>query len=162
MNKLKEMDLNDENLCSDFIKELFKIKSYNCEIQLLEPIKGRKLNSFELEMFEIDAYDEEIFTCQRLIIKNKIYNSIEYTKLSPNKSSGIVKYKVQNEFFFGQISYFIEIENYFYIAINPYEIISNNLMSSSKVRIPNELQFLKDEKYFNDIFFVARKQLIWF
>ncbi|RNA44164.1 hypothetical protein BpHYR1_033221 [Brachionus plicatilis] len=52
----------------------------------------------------------------RLRIKNKIFTSIEYSKLTKNKSSGIIKYSVENNVHFGEINYFIEIENYFYLA----------------------------------------------
>ncbi|RNA13717.1 hypothetical protein BpHYR1_003315, partial [Brachionus plicatilis] len=137
INKIDDFNLSEES--SEFVKELFDIKILQSVNELYEPIIQRKINSFELQMFKIESYEKMLSIGHRLRIKNKIFTSIEYSKLTKNKSSGIIKYSVENNVHF---------------AVSQYEIITNNQMSSNKIRVPKELNYLKEEDFFV-IFFIV-------
>ncbi|RNA06263.1 hypothetical protein BpHYR1_004373 [Brachionus plicatilis] len=91
INKIDDFNLSEES--SEFVKELFDIKILQSVNELLEPIIQRKINSLELQMFEIET-------------------------------------------------------------VSLYEILTNNLMSSNKIRVPKELNYLKEEDFFV-IFFIV-------
>lgn len=156
-NLNEEKFLNEDSHALDYIKKLYGITCHEFENELLEPIVKRKMNNFELNSFEIESYSDEILIGQRLRIKGNIYHSKRYNKIGKNKCNYVVKYKVDNDFFFGQIEYFIEIENFFYVTICPYKIITDSLIECVRLRLPNELQILKEENYFKNLFFCCEK-----
>ena len=95
INKLNDQGFEDENLSRDFIKDLYSIKISSSRIEILEPIKERRLNNFELQMFEVDSFDKAVFVAQKLRINNTIYNSKSYSKLAKNKTSSLLSLKLK-------------------------------------------------------------------
>lgn len=126
-------------------------------IVLLSPLEKRKLNKKELELFEIESFDQEITISHRLKINGIVYHSKHYTKVGNKKSSFYVKYKIDKQEFFGELSYFVQIENFFYAALYPYRIESNCFIDTVKIRLPNNLNLLKTEGVFDNVFYNCKK-----
>lgn len=157
--RLQEIQNSSENShLNDFVLSLYS-KSYvkKGKTHILEPFSKRKLNRFELEQFEIENFDENVFISLRLSIENSIFHSIDYEKIGENTSSYVIKYKIGNSFCFGIISYFIEIENFFYVVLNPLLLIKTCLFDDIRVRVPDNLQGLKKNKIFDNFFSVCEK-----
>lgn len=150
--------VSKENSCaSDFVRNLFEIDKFKLETELIDPFLIRKLNELELNLFEISSYEKDVFTSFRLSNKKQIYHSVDYQKLKGNKGSYVIKYNVQDEFNFGLIKYFIQIDDYFYVAVNPFIIKNNCFIKDVKVRLPDNLKELKIKGYFENHFFICQK-----
>jgi len=60
-----------------------------------------------------------------------------------------------NDFFFGFIKYFLQIEECFYVAINPCTIKKSCFFSDHRVRVPNVLTKYKKEGNFKNYYFLC-------
>lgn len=157
MNSVEKTEfLSDNSFIRDFLQELEIQESFTLEkIALLGPVIKRKLNEEELELFEIDSFNEEINISQRLKLNNIVYHSRQYNKVGKNKASYYVKYKINESEFFGELNYFIQIENFFYAALFPYQIISKNIFQS--VKPPSYLNLMKREGFFDNVIYTCKK-----
>ena len=96
--------------------------------QLLEPIKFRKLNQFELNSFRMDEgeYNEDIKIADKLNMKYEIFHSKNYELNGEKTCSYLVKFLDESTVSFGFIEYFFQIDvAEFYACINKINIIQN-------------------------------------
>lgn len=159
VSRLNEIEVDHENSeLWDFVLSLYpnrKIKKN--KVHLLDPISKRKLNGFELDQFEIENFDDYVFIGLRISLENSIFHSINYKKAGENTSSYCIKYRIKEKSYFGLISYFIEIENFFYVVLFQLKTIKTCLFDDIKVRVPDSLQSLKRNKLFDNFFSVCEK-----
>lgn len=138
---------------------MFKLKKNNQGTELLSPISHRQLNDFECEQLEISTsfYIKNVYSSLRLYHEYQVYHSIDYNRVSKKKCSYVIKYLNDTEAHFGEIKYFLKIEDCIYLAIFPLNIISNNIFNDIKGRLPKKLQNLKNSRCFDNLYYIVEK-----
>jgi len=78
-------------------------------------------------------------------------------KICDKKCSYIISYCENESVNFGEIKYFLEIDGYFYVVLNMFEIVSDCILNDLKIRLPNYLQQLKERGYFRKMYYSCKK-----
>lgn len=108
LNKLYDYDFLDRNYSNSY---------------LFSDNLKRQLNAFELNILHIYNDHSIVEVGNGVSVKSKLFYSLNYYKRhTKNSGSSFVKYAHSNNYFYGQILYFLHYNNIFYAVINIYNI----------------------------------------
>lgn len=157
-DEIINLQLSSENdQVYQYLESIFGEKRVTKETCLLEPKQSRLINEFELSEFNNISPNQKIYTSHRINYDSSIYHSSDYKKVGDKKCSFIVSYESQNNIKFGEIKYFLQIDNYYYVALSPMSKQSDSILKDVKIRLPDAIQKLKNEGLFDNIFFICEK-----
>lgn len=121
--KYEQLDIRDTNL-SHFLSNKITIKNKEtCVYGTIENILiDNVIKKILLDKYNID----KSYVCKsdRLYIKNKLYHSKSYSRRGKSNSYTI-SYQIEKIKHFGDIEYFLEVDNKIFAMINKHKIVNN-------------------------------------
>lgn len=99
----------------------------------------RPMNDFEKNSFNLDLNQQiNISYSLRLKYKQKIYHSKDFKVNSSKKCSYVVKLKNYDKIYYGEILYFLELEEKFFLVVNLF-VLDKSPIFSSNANIKNTI-----------------------
>ncbi len=166
-NLLKETESENVEL-NTFISKKINIihNNNNNKTSLVGSLLNRKLNSEESNLlkYNYNISDKYALISDRFLINNKMFHSKKYSRRG-NSNSYSISYLLDNEINYGDIEYFLEINNNFYAFITKHTLIDDYKIPESSGFFYNMVKkyfsyFFKVISYSNDFDIIECKTIL--
>lgn len=123
INRINENKFENEEILN-FVNKIYKVDKNKRINHIIGSVQKRKINQNENQLLKIYDNSKDVLIGDKVIINSRIFHSKRYKRKGEYDSYSI-SYSKDSIINYGQIEYFIEVNNRLYAYVSLYEIDNN-------------------------------------